>query len=67
MTKGSQLTSREGEVLGLLSHEHANRTIAHKLGVTEATIKAHLTHIYRKLGVDTRLQAVLLARHDQAE
>ena len=56
-----RLTSREREVLDLLLQGASNKIMAHKLGVTEATIKAHLTHIYRKLEVDSRLQAVIVA------
>ncbi|KAB7774977.1 LuxR C-terminal-related transcriptional regulator, partial [Xanthomonas sp. LMG 12460] len=38
-----------------------NKQIAYDLGVSEATIKAHVTAILRKLGVTNRTQAVLLA------
>ena len=39
-----------------------NKQIAHKLGVGEATVKAHVTVILRKLGVRSRTQAVIEAR-----
>ena len=39
-----------------------NKQIAHKLGVGEATVKAHVTVILRKLGVCSRTQAVIEAR-----
>ena len=39
-----------------------NKQIAFDLGVSEATIKAHLTSVFRKLGVHNRTQAVILAK-----
>jgi len=57
------LTAREREVLGLLAQGMQNRQIAARLGITEATVKAHLTHIYAALDVPDRTSAALLA-HD---
>ena len=54
------LTPREGEVLGLLTGGNTNREIAKKLHVTEGTVKAHLSSLYRKLGVSNRTEAALL-------
>jgi DNA-binding NarL/FixJ family response regulator len=45
------LTSREREVLSLVSEGLSNRAIAHRLGVTERTIEAHTTQIFGKLGL----------------
>ena len=53
----SQLRILEGLKVGRL-----NKQIAFDLGVTEATIKAHLTSVFRKLGVQNRTQAVILAQ-----
>ena len=53
----SQLRILEGLRAGRL-----NKRIAFDLGVTEATIKAHLTSVFRKLGVQNRTQAVILAK-----
>lgn len=54
----SILTVREQEVLTAVARGGRNKEIAHRLGVTERTIKAHLTNIYNKLGVDSRAAAV---------
>ena len=52
------LTERELEVLTAVARGDRNKEIARELGVTERTIKAHLTNIYNKLGVDSRAAAV---------
>ena len=56
------MTAREREVLELMSTGLSNKVIALRLGITEATVKAHLTRIYRHLGVADRMQAALWAR-----
>lgn len=58
----ADLTPQQYRVLELLSEGKYNKQIAFELGVTEATIKAHLSQIFRKLGVRSRTQAVILAR-----
>ena len=58
---GPLLTEREVAVLELLAEGLGNKEIAKHLLVSEATIKAHLSHIYTKLGVDTRAGAVATA------
>ena len=55
------LTEREVEILQHLSRGLANKELARKLFVSEATVKSHLSHIYTKLGVDTRTAAVAAA------
>jgi len=55
------LTSREVEVLELLADGLGNKEVAKHLLVSEATVKAHLSHIYTKLDVDTRTGAVTKA------
>ncbi|WP_241265869.1 response regulator transcription factor [Streptomyces boncukensis] len=58
------LTEREREVLLLLADGPDNRTLARDLGIAERTVRAHLASINHKLGVQSRLQAGLLAvRH----
>ena len=52
------LTARELEVLTAVARGDRSKEIARDLGVTERTIKAHLTNIYNKLGVDSRAAAV---------
>jgi NarL family two-component system response regulator YdfI len=52
------LTERELEVLTAVAQGDTSKAIAAQLGVTERTIKAHLTNIYNKLSVDSRAAAV---------
>ncbi len=60
------LTSREREVLAELTKGRSNREIARALGVSEKTVKAHVSSVLAKLGVQDRTQAALLAvRHQQ--
>ena len=56
-----RLTSREREVLELLADGRTTRQIAAALFVGEETVKTHLGHVYAKLGVNDRVQAVALA------
>ncbi|MBC9820786.1 response regulator transcription factor [Terrabacter sp. MAHUQ-38] len=58
---GPVVTEREVEVLELLSRGLGNREMARELLVSEATVKSHLSHVYTKLGVDTRAGAVAAA------
>jgi DNA-binding NarL/FixJ family response regulator len=51
------LTTREREILRLVSHGMTNGQIARELWVTEQTVKFHLSNVYRKLGVSNRTQA----------
>lgn len=55
------LTEREREVLAGLVQGERNKEIAHRLGVTERTVRAHLSTIYMKLNVDSRTAAVAVA------
>jgi DNA-binding NarL/FixJ family response regulator len=60
------LTSREREVLAELARGHSNREIARALRVSEKTVKAHVSSVLAKLGVQDRTQAALFAvRHEQ--
>jgi DNA-binding NarL/FixJ family response regulator len=52
------LTARESEVLALLSQGAANREIARKLGISEHTVKYHVSSVLAKLGAATRPEAV---------
>jgi DNA-binding NarL/FixJ family response regulator len=58
----ARLTRREQEILLLAAAGPSNAEIAHRLGVTEQTVKFHLSNIYRKLGVGNRTQAAAKAR-----
>ena len=55
------LTPQQFRVLQMLGEGRLNKQIAWDLGVSEATIKAHVTAVLRKLGVNNRTQAVLMA------
>lgn len=59
---GETLTAREVEVLHLLMAGCSNREIAAQLVLSEATVKTHLAHIFQKMDVSTRRQAVARAR-----
>jgi DNA-binding CsgD family transcriptional regulator len=52
------ISEREYEVLCLLAAGHTNREIADRLFVSPNTVKTHLTHLYEKLGVSRRTQAI---------
>jgi DNA-binding NarL/FixJ family response regulator len=54
----ADLTSREQQVLELLSDGHTMRQIATRLGISPRTVETHVAKVYRKLGVRTRVQAV---------
>ena len=54
-------TDREREVLLLVRGGLANKQIARKLGISERTVKAHLTNVFQRLGVTDRTQAALWA------
>ena len=57
------LTAREIEVVNAIVDGHSNKDIARTLGVTEPTVKHHLTSIFDKVGVSTRLELALFAMH----
>jgi len=57
----AQLTAQQFRVFGMLCLGRLNKHIAYELHITEATVKAHMTAILRKLGAANRTQAVLLA------
>ena len=56
-----ELTPQQFRVLQMLGTGLLNKQIGYELGVSEATIKAHMSAILRKLGANNRTQAVLLA------
>jgi DNA-binding NarL/FixJ family response regulator len=58
----SDMTDREAEVLRLVRDGLANKQVARRLGISDRTVKAHLTSIFNRLGVRDRTQAALWAR-----
>ncbi|MEO3847157.1 response regulator transcription factor [Streptomyces sp. B8F3] len=57
-----QLTQREREVLDLIARSYNNRRIARELVLSEKTVRNHISNIFRKLGVQDRIAAMLRAR-----
>jgi two-component system nitrate/nitrite response regulator NarL len=55
------LTARELEVIGTIVAGYANKDIAQKFGISEQTVKHHLTNIFDKLGISNRLELALFA------
>lgn len=60
-TSGFGLTSREIEIISAIKEGNSNREIASKLVISEETVKRHLSNIYGKLGVSSRLELAVLA------
>jgi DNA-binding NarL/FixJ family response regulator len=60
-TPNSDLSPREREVLSLMVRGRSNKEIANELGITEATVKCHVSVILLRLGVNDRTQAVIAA------
>jgi ATP/maltotriose-dependent transcriptional regulator MalT len=58
----SLITNREADVLELLQQRMSNKEIARRLVISPATVKRHTLSIYRKLGVESRREAVEKAR-----
>jgi len=60
-TPATLLTPRENEVLALIARGSSNKVIARELGVSEKTVKTHVSNLLGKLGVTDRTQAALYA------
>ena len=61
LTRLSSLTNQQARILELICEGKLNKQIAFELSIAETTVKAHVTAIMRKLGVQSRTQAVLVA------
>ena len=59
----AQLTQQQARILQLVCEGKLNKQIAYELDIAETTVKAHLTAILRKLNVQSRTQAVLIAQN----
>jgi DNA-binding CsgD family transcriptional regulator len=62
LTQAYQFSEREEEVIKLLEQGKSNKQIALALAIAESTVESHLTKIYAKLGVGSRVEAILLLR-----
>jgi DNA-binding NarL/FixJ family response regulator len=61
----ASLTERELDVLRCVARGEGNKQIAASLGIAEPTVKAHLVHIFEKLGADNRTAAARIAREQR--
>ena len=57
----SELTPREYEILGLLAEGQTNKVIARNLGISDGTVKLHVKAILRKLKINSRITAAVMA------
>ena len=62
-----QLTSREREIVGLISEGMSNKEIAEHLHIATFTVKSHIHNILEKLALNTRLQIAAFARKEECE
>jgi DNA-binding NarL/FixJ family response regulator len=60
----AELSDREREVLSLVAEGLPNKLIARRLGISEKTVKAHLTSVFKQIGVTDRTQAALWAERN---
>lgn len=58
----ASLTKRQVELVNLMNEGATNRELSDRLGISEATVKVHLWRLYRRLGVNSRTQAIHYAR-----
>jgi len=61
--KLASLTPAQHRVMSCLSDGRLNKQIAYEMSISEATVKAHMTAIFRKLGANNRTQALLIFRN----
>jgi DNA-binding NarL/FixJ family response regulator len=59
-----ELTPRERDVLQLIVSGGSNKQVARKLGISEKTVKGHLTKLFQRIGVADRTQAALWAERN---
>ena len=57
----AELSPREREILRSIAGGSSNKEIARELGIAETTVKIHVQHLLRKLGVASRVQAAVIA------
>ena len=61
-SKSASLTRREREIVELIAGGRDNAQIAARLGLSEKTVRNHITSIFAKLEVESRAQAIVMAR-----
>jgi DNA-binding NarL/FixJ family response regulator len=61
-----ELSAREREVVELVVEGLRNKDVAERLGISEKTVKTHLTHVYQRLGVTTRADMIAAFKASQA-
>lgn len=61
-----ELSAREREVVELVVEGLRNKDVADRLGISEKTVKTHLTHVYQRLGVSTRSDMIAAFKASQA-
>ena len=66
LPESSALTRRECEILATLTQGMTNKEIAHRLHISEKTVRNHLSSVYRKMGVRNRAQAIVKAASSPA-
>lgn len=54
------LTSRENEIFNMLASNKTTKDIANKLGISEKTVRNHVSNVIGKLGVESRTQAIII-------
>jgi len=60
--EGQHISQREQEILRMLSAGLSNREITERYSISTSTVKTHIENIFRKLGVNTRTQAIAQAQ-----
>ncbi len=55
----SLLTTREKQIFKLLIHSYSTKEISNELNISEKTVRNHISNVIQKLGVESRLQALL--------
>ncbi|MFB7472389.1 LuxR C-terminal-related transcriptional regulator [Kitasatospora sp. NPDC056184] len=65
MSRIDSLSDRQEEVLHLLVLDLSNQEVADRLGITERTVKAHISALMERLGVDSRLRLAMVALYEQ--
>ena len=60
------MTEREREILRLLADGHPNKVIARTLGISEKTVKNHVSRVFQAIGVTDRTQAALWVQRRSA-